>query len=287
MSEDRNDQPNRRDVLVSLTAGVAATALPAGALARGGPPAHAGGPPAHAGGPHGGPPGLAADAELIADAITAGWNAWLAQAEYSGGSIQAQSLEGGSLTSPVDAQPIIEANLLAAGVRADAALDLSVAAAANWEDWAADWSLPASDAFPTFAAVAAPEAAETTAQPLALQPEASTSYSKITTDLEADLDAAIDKGDGPIKGTWNISALVQSVAIRVGQRVEGWSAGAMVEGIRGGGPIPTFAPPYIPVGPVVAGDNIATPGHLMNITPMPGGPPLVELDVVEGPITKF
>ena len=26
-------------------------------------------------------------------------------------------------------------------------------------------------------------------------------------------------------------------------------------------PPPTFAPPYVPVGPVVMGDNIATPGH--------------------------
>jgi hypothetical protein len=31
----------------------------------------------------------------------------------------------------------------------------------------------------------------------------------------------------------------------------------------GSGPVPTYAPPYVPVGPVVMGDNIATPGHLM------------------------
>ena len=33
--------------------------------------------------------------------------------------------------------------------------------------------------------------------------------------------------------------------------------------VMGKGPIPTFAPPYVPVGPVVMGDNIGTPGHLM------------------------
>src|SRR5438045_3851397 len=33
--------------------------------------------------------------------------------------------------------------------------------------------------------------------------------------------------------------------------------------VRGKGPIPTFAPPFVPVGPVVGGDNIAAPGHLM------------------------
>ena len=33
--------------------------------------------------------------------------------------------------------------------------------------------------------------------------------------------------------------------------------------VMGKGPIPTFAPPFVPVGPVVGGDNIAAPGHLM------------------------
>ena len=32
--------------------------------------------------------------------------------------------------------------------------------------------------------------------------------------------------------------------------------------VLGKGPIPTFAPPFVPVGPVVSGDNIAAPGHL-------------------------
>jgi hypothetical protein len=33
--------------------------------------------------------------------------------------------------------------------------------------------------------------------------------------------------------------------------------------VLGKGPIPTFAPPFVPVGPVVMGDNIAVPGHLI------------------------
>jgi hypothetical protein len=31
----------------------------------------------------------------------------------------------------------------------------------------------------------------------------------------------------------------------------------------GKGPIPTFAPPFVPLGPVMNGDNIAAPGHVM------------------------
>ena len=42
-----------------------------------------------------------------------------------------------------------------------------------------------------------------------------------------------------------------------------WLPSQMVMLVLGKGPIPTFAPPYVPVGPVVGGDNIAIPGHLM------------------------
>jgi len=41
-----------------------------------------------------------------------------------------------------------------------------------------------------------------------------------------------------------------------------WLPAQMVTQVMGKGPIPTFAPPYVPVGPVVNGDNIAIPGHL-------------------------
>ncbi len=42
-----------------------------------------------------------------------------------------------------------------------------------------------------------------------------------------------------------------------------WLPSQQVMLVMGKGPIPTFAPPYVPVGPVLGGDNIATPGHLM------------------------
>jgi hypothetical protein len=37
----------------------------------------------------------------------------------------------------------------------------------------------------------------------------------------------------------------------------------MVTLLMGKGPVPSFAPPFVPVGPVVAGDNISQPGHAL------------------------
>jgi hypothetical protein len=42
-----------------------------------------------------------------------------------------------------------------------------------------------------------------------------------------------------------------------------WVSAVMVMNVLGKGPVPSFAPPYVPVGPVIGGDNIAVPGHLM------------------------
>lgn len=42
-----------------------------------------------------------------------------------------------------------------------------------------------------------------------------------------------------------------------------WLPQQQVMLVMGKGPIPTFAPPYVPVGPVVGGDNLPIPGHLM------------------------
>lgn len=41
-----------------------------------------------------------------------------------------------------------------------------------------------------------------------------------------------------------------------------WLVAQQVTLVMGKGSIPTFAPPFVPVGPVVAGDNISAPGHL-------------------------
>lgn len=42
-----------------------------------------------------------------------------------------------------------------------------------------------------------------------------------------------------------------------------WNATTIVTNVMGQGPIPSFAPPFIPVGPVVGGSTLPTPGHFV------------------------
>ena len=39
-----------------------------------------------------------------------------------------------------------------------------------------------------------------------------------------------------------------------------WQVSTMVTQVTGTGPVPTFAPPYVPGGPVVGGTAIMSPG---------------------------
>jgi hypothetical protein len=76
----------------------------------------------------------------------------------------------------------------------------------------------------------------------------------------------IDALDGDLKqkdkdkhheGLFEAIATVLALAFMI------WLPSQQVMLVLGKGPIPTFAPPFVPVGPVVGGDNISAPGHLM------------------------
>ncbi len=59
-------------------------------------------------------------------------------------------------------------------------------------------------------------------------------------------------------------AFVQGIANQLAMQFLIWVSSQMVMNVLGKGPIPSFAPPYVPVGPVINGDIISTPGHLMS-----------------------
>jgi hypothetical protein len=50
---------------------------------------------------------------------------------------------------------------------------------------------------------------------------------------------------------------INSLATWVEGSFNEWKSLATLIGLMGRGPVPTFAPPYVPVGPVIAGDNLS------------------------------
>ncbi|MEL6180555.1 MAG: hypothetical protein AAFS10_16465 [Myxococcota bacterium] len=58
-------------------------------------------------------------------------------------------------------------------------------------------------------------------------------------------------------------ALFEGIATALALAFLMWLPQQQVMLVMGKGPVPTFAPPYVPLGPVVMGDNLPIPGHLM------------------------
>jgi hypothetical protein len=58
-------------------------------------------------------------------------------------------------------------------------------------------------------------------------------------------------------------AAYEGIATAAAMSFTMWMPQQQVMLVLGKGQIPTFAPPYVPVGPVLAGDNISAPGHLI------------------------
>jgi hypothetical protein len=59
-------------------------------------------------------------------------------------------------------------------------------------------------------------------------------------------------------------AFIQGLAARIAMHFEIWLMTQMVMNVLGYGPVPSFFPPSVPVGPVIGGSIISVPGHLAN-----------------------
>jgi hypothetical protein len=80
--------------------------------------------------------------------------------------------------------------------------------------------------------------------------------------MKSEMGNALDGGLKEKDPDKQYEALHDGIATVVSAAFMLWLPAQQVMNVLGKGPIPTFAPPYVPVGPVVMGDNIAIPGHL-------------------------
>jgi hypothetical protein len=134
-----------------------------------------------------------------------------------------------------------------------------------FKDWQGKVMIPGLPAWPLFAAFPGPMAPPTPCLPLPLIACPSAMATKIfmPDDMTKAMDDALDsdlKDKDPEK---HYHALHDAIATVASLAFLIWTAAQMVQIVLGKGPVPSFAPPFVPVGPVVAGDNISAPGHLM------------------------
>jgi hypothetical protein len=135
-----------------------------------------------------------------------------------------------------------------------------------FKDWQGQVMVPGLPWYPAFVAFPGPMAPPmpNIPTPLIACPSGMMSRILMPDQMKQEMVNALDSGvkqDDKGKhheGLFDAIATVLALAFMI------WLAAQQVMLVMGKGQIPSFAPPFVPVGPVVGGDNIAAPGHLMS-----------------------
>jgi hypothetical protein len=206
----------------------------------------------------------------ILDAIAFAHNMWKLQAKFDGLHIMAVSAIGqpGCLKGPALESLIKQAPMVAAysGNKAKYRDAVAKGVSKCFKDWQDNVMVPGLPWFPAFAAFPGPMAPPmpNIPTPLIACPSAMMTQIVMPDALKQEMVSALDGGLKQDDKDKQYEALFDAVATVLALAFMTWLPQQQVMLVMGKGNIPTFAPPFVPVGPVVAGDNLPVPGHLMS-----------------------
>lgn len=192
-------------------------------------------------------------------AIATAHEMWRTAACISNAIIMGPNVTGGSIMGP-PLLPNIVANLLPQqtalwGVAGTFTQAIANAISAAWQQWASAASIPGMPWYPAFAAFPGPMAPPTPNVPCPVVALAGSSL-LTSTILAQSMSQRLTQAQ-PYS-----TQLFQSIAEGFSTAVSTWMQGQQITGALGSGPVPTFAPPYVPVGSVVSG-TIAQGPHFI------------------------
>jgi len=192
-------------------------------------------------------------------------NDWIIASYVQGGWVRGPNaqLTPGSLKSGVDIEQRLAQALTVARVPAPVVQALARELGGAWRAWADGFQLTLPGAYPKLAAVPGPVAPPTpAASAFPISRGASAGESRLSVAM---LSPRLISALRPLAGrdTSGLDSAVTQLASWVEGSFRDWKLTAQVVGVMGKGPIPSFAPPYVPVGPVVMGDNLSAPGQVI------------------------
>lgn len=203
----------------------------------------------------------------VGDAVRHGVEGWKSQARVSGITINAAVATGGRVDGP-ELLPLMRQSprVIALQGQPRAIVEAFIAGVSDgWGAWQRSLSVPGLRWYPAFAAFPGP-----TAPPMPNIPTPIVALAQDPRPLAApNLAAAIRGRLGPNVSLPGAEAALARFAEALSGAVTAWVALGQVMLVMGKGHIPTFAPPYVPVGPVVMGDNVSTPGNFAGAPALP------------------
>jgi hypothetical protein len=193
----------------------------------------------------------------ICDAICQAWSSMHSAATLVGVIVNAVTASGGTLVAMPMTPLILGSGPKASPAEAKFTTTISNVVGMAFSQWALSVKVPGLPWYPAFAAFPSPVAPPMPNVPIPLV---------ALTQVNASLQDAAMKGQmcgqhGDPQAQHH-KELFDCVAKAVAQCFTIYTATTLVNNVLGTGPIPTFAPPYVPVGPVVGGVANQIPGGM-------------------------
>jgi hypothetical protein len=188
-------------------------------------------------------------------AICTAWSTWQTSATMVGVVINAVTAAGGQIVGP----PWTPLILAKAPKESQALLRYSNVIAnvigTAWLSFTATVKVPGLPWYPAFAAFPGPMAPPVPNVPVPFAALTQVPVSISMNMLKTQMVGQLADPTAPFS-----SQLFESIADAFEKSYNTWKVSTMVTNVLGTGAIPTFAPPYVPVGPVVGGVGTMTPG---------------------------
>ncbi|MBI5716430.1 MAG: hypothetical protein HZC37_01940 [Burkholderiales bacterium] len=182
---------------------------------------------------------------------------WQTQAVLRGVVINGPAASGGRITGP-SLKPLIRGALRDRGGAPDEVAERFAGAVAEaWALWHEAVRVPGLPWYPAFASFPGAQAVPTPNVPTPLAALVSAQAAALSPDA---LKARIVQHLGAHAQQPGAAAAAEQFAQRFGARFAAWAATVMVRNVIGSGPVPSFKPPAVPAGPVVAGKIAEVPG---------------------------
>ncbi len=200
--------------------------------------------------------------DKILEVVTETVRLWLQLAHFQNVSIQIASAiaPAGCLQGPRlrDYRQISNAYHSTTGLEREV-MDMALRGISdNFALWQSFVIIPGLPLFPSFAAIPMAEAPPTPAVPMPLSAFPSGQVSMILSDVQL-RNAMLSEAPNDLNAT-DLADFCQNIGKCCALAFQIMVSSQVVVRMLGTGPVPSFAPPYVPVGPVMGGTVIAAPG---------------------------
>lgn len=191
----------------------------------------------------------------VCSAICSAWSTWQSAATLVGVVVNAVTATGGQVVGPPWMPLIMASAPKATPMELKYSNVFATVYNTAWLSYTAGIKVKGMPWYPAFAAFPGPMAPPTPNVPCPVIALSSASSAMGCSACKGQMIGQLGDPEAPLH-----KELFESVADAVEKCLQIWEPSTMVTNVLGLGPIPTFAPPYVPVGPVVGGTGAMTPG---------------------------